>query len=370
MSESNKELKADITPGQLLRQHRQAQKLSQQDVADSLNLKLEIVVALEENNFKEIGEPIYVKGYLRSNARLLGLNEADLIAIYEKVSNHESNAKMTSFSQRTQKEANDNRLMLLTYLIIAVMIGFVVLWWQGTSKTTLPDTEISTETQSLISSPITDNQTEEKSDESTGTATATDKQQTSTFEQGTTETEETAATESELLTLTEIITETTTEETQSSVQPKFKDEVEKPSSIELDMIGQQLSASDRQLAGTQTKTKKVVVKRVKKVVRKPVAEATEASVNKAQPEVSPETQLTINFTDDCWTVIHDATGKRVAYNLYKAGRELTLTGVAPFKMLLGAPENVKIKLDGQPVDLASFKNGQTARFELPFEDRL
>jgi len=70
------------TPGVLLQQARERAGLTRAAVAEQLNLLLSQVVALEENDFKRFPGETFVKGHLRSYARLLKLNADELLRLY------------------------------------------------------------------------------------------------------------------------------------------------------------------------------------------------------------------------------------------------------------------------------------------------
>ncbi len=63
-----------VTAGELLKQGREAAGLTCEAVAERLNLLLTQVVALEQNDFKRFPGETFVKGHLRSYARLLKLD--------------------------------------------------------------------------------------------------------------------------------------------------------------------------------------------------------------------------------------------------------------------------------------------------------
>ncbi|MBB3045954.1 cytoskeletal protein RodZ [Litorivivens lipolytica] len=77
-------------PGCSLREAREAAGLSQQDVADSLNLLVSNVQAIESNTFKQLNADIFVRGYIRSYARFLNLDAEPLLEAAERVLRAES----------------------------------------------------------------------------------------------------------------------------------------------------------------------------------------------------------------------------------------------------------------------------------------
>ncbi|MFT6987152.1 MAG: cytoskeleton protein RodZ [Psychromonas sp.] len=74
--------------------------------------------------------------------------------------------------------------------------------------------------------------------------------------------------------------------------------------------------------------------------------------------------LKLTFSTNCWTEISDSTGKRLAFDLYKAGNSLTVNGVAPFELKLGDPSGVQIQYQDKILN-KEFISGSTARFSIP-----
>ncbi len=61
---------------------RKARKLDVDRVARELNLNVAVITALENDDGAALPAPIFVKGYLRSYARLVGLPEEELVRSY------------------------------------------------------------------------------------------------------------------------------------------------------------------------------------------------------------------------------------------------------------------------------------------------
>lgn len=70
--------------GRILQDARERQGLSRQDAADGLNLSLGIIEALENDRYDLLPPRTFVKGYLRSYARLIHVPEADVLTAFEK----------------------------------------------------------------------------------------------------------------------------------------------------------------------------------------------------------------------------------------------------------------------------------------------
>lgn len=71
------------SPGARLRREREAQGISHQQAAESLNLDTMVLTHLEANDFATLGAPVFVKGHLRRYTTMLGLDENEIVSLYE-----------------------------------------------------------------------------------------------------------------------------------------------------------------------------------------------------------------------------------------------------------------------------------------------
>ncbi|MDJ0812739.1 MAG: DUF4115 domain-containing protein [Woeseiaceae bacterium] len=86
-----------------------------------------------------------------------------------------------------------------------------------------------------------------------------------------------------------------------------------------------------------------------------VAEPASAPVE--QPVVAGEVSLSLAFSGDCWTEISDATGRRLFFEMGRAGQTVTLSGVAPFAVLFGNVDNVAVEVNGTNYPVSSSNPG-------------
>lgn len=70
------------TAGAMLKQSRESKGLTREAVAEQLNLLLSQVVALEENDFARFPGETFVRGHLRSYARILNIDVNGLLKLY------------------------------------------------------------------------------------------------------------------------------------------------------------------------------------------------------------------------------------------------------------------------------------------------
>lgn len=79
------ETNAATTPGELLKQARERVGLSVERVAKDLYLDTQVIQAIEVNHFKDLGAPVYAKGYLRKYAKLVGVTEEGILQGYQQM---------------------------------------------------------------------------------------------------------------------------------------------------------------------------------------------------------------------------------------------------------------------------------------------
>ena len=120
------------TVGQILKAHREQAKVSIETIAKPLKLSEFQIKHLENDDFQALGPITFVKGYIKNYCRELKVDSAPILAMLPAPPEPAKPANMQSFSRRTEKEASDSRLMLVTYIIIAIVIGSSALWfWQN-----------------------------------------------------------------------------------------------------------------------------------------------------------------------------------------------------------------------------------------------
>jgi cytoskeleton protein RodZ len=142
-------------PGQILRQARERAKLSTQDIADKIKLKRALIEEIEQDNFDINISLTFVRGYLKLYAKHVHVEETEVLNAYEKLSTQKREpAKLQSFSRRVANQSNDDKLMLVTYLISAVIITLVVIYWFQQSSTDATASNVTKYPENVISQEI------------------------------------------------------------------------------------------------------------------------------------------------------------------------------------------------------------------------
>ena len=302
-------------PGQLLKNARLAHHLSLEQIGSRLHLKVSLLTELENDHYDQGISMTFIKGYLKLYARQVGVTEAEILDALDTLNMHKKEpAKLQSFSRRVAHQANDDKLMLVTYLILAAVVALVVIWWfqQDTNDTSISlpqipsDTATQTDAGSAAAKPVT------------------------------------------LKGEPVLVTPKRVTSVPFVAQPAVTQEED-----------QQIvstEAEDAQLSQTQASSLDEDAA--------PVSDLSDTPVS-ASDEGLGKVQLVFEFMDDCWVSLIDGTGEVIAYGVKVAGRVMTVSGVPPFKIILGAPSGVKINYAGEDVDMSKFSADYTAEFTLP-----
>ncbi len=304
---------AFVEPGTLLKEKREALGLTQQQVADRLRLRLSIVQNLEANNFESDLVATFIRGYLRSYAKAVGLKESEILQAYEKSTAAEPQEQtMQSFSKKTKRAKHDSHIMSITWVILVILIGMSSLWWWQNHR----DTGFEVDKDAEVSAVLSNDSSLQESPNDQEFAT---------------------------------VNELTEESGEEPVEP--------------------FSPADEVQATEQPEepvSEEPVVKEAPAVAVVEESSATEEPAVQA-PEVTQSTAdlLTLTFSSDCWIQVKDATGKTLSTGIKQAGQTLNLRGQKPLQVILGAPESVSMTFASEPVDLSGYTSGKVARFTLP-----
>ena len=297
-----------VGPGQMLAEARKKLSLGVEDVAEKLKFKKNLVQNIEQDIFDQKLPATFNRGYLRSYAKLVNIDVNEVLSAYDMLGIAEvQRSEMQSFSNLTEKQAEHSRLMWLSYLIVAILIGLMVLWWLQESKQEL-DESVPNDQAAIINQ---DTGLERKS------------------------TAELTALKNEL----------------TSEQP-----VKTPVTL---------------LPNTQSAEQEIVAE--SEIIKTEINESNEmiVEVTPEEPPVLNQTSVTemstvvFTFSGDCWVNIFDSTGERIAWGVKKSGYEMTISGIAPFKVTLGRPELASIVFNEEAIDMSSFNVGNIAKFTLP-----
>lgn len=93
----------------------------------------------------------------------------------------------------------------------------------------------------------------------------------------------------------------------------------------------------------------------------------EIALAEAEPAPADDglTRVSLDFSGDCWTEITDASGQRLFFEMGREGRSVELSGTAPFDVLFGNAENVRVRVNGNDYAVSPANPGsRTARLTI------
>jgi cytoskeleton protein RodZ len=76
-------------------------------------------------------------------------------------------------------------------------------------------------------------------------------------------------------------------------------------------------------------------------------------------------RLALQFEGDSWVEIRSGSGKLLVASLHTAGTERFVSGLPPFEVVIGNAQQVRLTYNDKPVDLTPYVKVEVARFTLP-----
>lgn len=342
-------------PGEILREAREAKGLSQREVADQLRLRKQIIELLEADDYSTFSTATFIKGYLRAYAKLLDLNDTELFKAYKAKGFKEvESSQMQSFSRRKKHEENDNRLMLITYVVIIIVVALVIWWWQE------PDLGFSENTKGTQESSEVAPVNESDEADSVGEIQISNQPTEPQIRPD----------EDEAVLESEVETDDTNVAVESVQEPVDEEESARGSS-------DNASSLEDEATTTVADTNESPIDNSEAEEAAPteteVASAETEDSQQTPTEQSPQPEasspsLVLDFNEECWVKIDDASGETQAVGVKAAGYRMPVPGEAPFSVTLCKPEAVNVSFNGNAVDMSQFRSGRVARFTVPSEE--
>lgn len=304
-----------VSVGQLLSGARTAAGLTVPEVANKLNLTVAVIECLEQERFAQLPGTTFARGYIRSYAKLLGLDANQLVQSFDQQVGNAADVSEVHTIDRVGESRRVSRGMLQfgLFLLLLIVLAAVYYGWQSRQA---------------------------------GEALADQKKP--------------------------VFERVEVERADGSVHVQTLDELEDQAvalvlenhSSDLDNPG-----LNDQIDGNTGVAEPVEVEPLAATVTPLPEESTiDTTVSEEAPELTQFVEGTgvaqINFTNDCWLRVLDADGTQLAGGLKRAGEQLTVTGKAPLDVHLGYAKGVSILYNGKAVDFSAAVSGETARIKL------
>lgn len=293
--------------GTILKQAREKMGLSLDELSEQIKVPVNVLEAIEIDKVPKNLPETFIRGYIRSYARKVEIDETVVLPEVETVAainktTSQSESGMQSFSRRTRRKASEKRLVYFTWLMIIAVVIAVVIWW-------LQDSEKSgyapvVETQPTTITEVVSAQPNESSIDE-GDAINAEPVSTAPIEQPPLATEP-----------------------QQQTEPSEQLTIEKDEPVELTAEQKAIVADD------------------------------------GKPDEGGFLKVEMKFDTECWVEVYDVAGERIAVGNKPAGYLMTLNAQGPLNVLLGNPVGVSVWVNGKVFDMSEHPKNRVARFEL------
>ena len=312
-----------VNPGDTLRQARESNGWSLAEVALKLNLTTTSLGNLEAGAFDKLPGHTFARGYIRAYAKLLGIDQTVLVQEFDQFTGTDSQGSNVHGLGRIEEPVRVSHtiLRIVSLLLLIAVIGGGFVWWQD---------QASQRTKDLTSNAM--EHVEVESADGTTQIHPLD------------EPEDQAVAEGQAL-------------------PEAPVATEQPAAPETAPAATAAAPTPATPAAPVAQTPATPVQ----------TPATPAPAAPVAPAISPPTapaliagdgRVQITFIADCWTQVTDGNGKVLFSGLKRKGDTLDQGGKPPLTLRLGFARGAQVAYNGQPVDVAPFTTGETARLKL------
>ena len=312
-----------VNPGDTLRQARESNGWSLAEVALKLNLTTTSLGNLEAGAFDKLPGHTFARGYIRAYAKLLGIDQAVLVQEFDQFTGTDSQGSNVHGLGRIEEPVRVSHtiLRIVSLLLLIAVIGGGFVWWQD---------QASQRTKDLTSNAM--EHVEVESADGTTQIHPLD------------EPEDQAVAEGQAAPEAPLATEQPAPETPPAATAAATAVAPAPATP---AAPAHTPAASVQAPATQAQTAPAAIS-------PPTTPALIAGDGRVQ----------ITFVADCWTQVTDGNGKVLFSGLKRKGDTLDQGGKPPLTLRLGFARGAQVAYNGQPVDVAPFTSGETARLKL------
>jgi cytoskeleton protein RodZ len=342
MSETPDTQPQSMAPGQILKRAREGKNLTVAAIATLMNLDLRTVEALERGNQNELPAPIFVRGYLRGYARLVGVDEAAVLEAYQAQNPQEPKPRPVGMSRvpvRPAFRAPAITLKAVFLVIVLLLLAWIGVEW-GPDLIARVSGDAAQETAAVVESARVPNAEPNAQQVTLPNA----EQARSDAEQVASDTADMGPKVSP----------------ESPEQSVVQTESNGPASVPLDLpTPQPVPAAEAPPLVAQPEPELP-------------AESEFATPAVITPEATPvqavagvgELRLELRINSDSWVEIKGADGESLLLGLLHKGDTRSVTGKAPMTVVLGNAAGVEVQVDGKLFELGRYTRDNIARFEI------
>ncbi|QJI13656.1 helix-turn-helix domain-containing protein [Pseudomonas sp. ADAK22] len=314
-----------VNPGETLRQARESNGWSLAEVALKLNLTTTSLGNLEAGAFDKLPGHTFARGYIRAYAKLLGIDQTVLVQEFDQFTGTDSQGSNVHGLGRIEEPVRVSHtiLRIVSLLLLIAVIGGGFVWWQDQASQRSKD--------------LTSNAMEHVEVESAD---------------GTTQIHPLDEPEDQAV-------------AEGQAAPEAPAAAEQPAPEAGTAAATAAVPTPAAPAAPTAQAHTPAVAAQAPATAAPAAPAAPAVAPPAAPAlIAGDGHIQITFVADCWTQVTDGNGKVLFSGLKRKGDTLDQGGKPPLTLRLGFARGAQVAYNGQPVDVAPFTSGETARLKL------
>ncbi|MDH4869525.1 helix-turn-helix domain-containing protein [Pseudomonas sp. BN515] len=351
-------------PGETLRQARESKDLSLGEVARHLNLTEQALRQLEAGDFEQLPGHTFARGYVRAYAKLLGMDQAVLVAEFDHYTGTDAKGSNVHSLGRIEEPVrlSQSVLRIVSFIILVALGAVGFFWWQ----------EHSSRNNEEAASVNMEHVEVESADGTTQIHPLDEPEDQAVAE----------AQEGDAPTPAEVSPETAAQPEQQAAAgaaPVAPAGETAPAATAPAAPGQVPAIAAPAAPAAQPTAPIAPAATAPAVPVVPAAAQPVAPVAPAAPATAPapateapvpvvaqqgQGVVRIQFTANCWTQVTDADGKVLVSALKRTGDSVELAGKAPLEVRLGFARGAQVSYNGQSVDISPYVRGETARLKL------
>ena len=328
----NSEQTGPVGPGEMLRQAREAQGISVREMADRLNWLPAYVEDIEDNQFERLRGTVFVRGYLRTYGKCLGVSETALMSALAEM-NLEADLPASNFPlEAAPRVWQTPAFSIGVGIIVAALVALLFWRWQGGEQTATVVPPAVTEVERQANSPVELEPVATPATNSSGGATEMDA----------------AAKAVGIAAVAQPQADTNgqADTVAAASATNSADATEMDAAAQA--VGIPTAAPPQTDTNGEVDTVAVVLDR-----------------DNAGPPIelaATNAELTFRFDGDCWLEVRNADDELIYADLRREGDQLQLDGAAPFHILVGDARMVELYFRGEPYEIRPRPGRVMARF--------
>ncbi len=121
------------TVGQILKEEREKQFYTLLDIEKVTKIRVELLEALEQDDYKKLPPPTFVQGFIKNYGKFLKLDSERLLAIFRREFSDRKNPPriLESFASPIDKKINFTPKKLISMVVIGlILVFFAYLWFE------------------------------------------------------------------------------------------------------------------------------------------------------------------------------------------------------------------------------------------------